>query len=103
MDEPYELCVLDKTLDELEKIMAEQSGKHKLAARLAKSLILHNRLVVLQTTGTSSKTSLVDDYLISFSGKDTIIATQDANLKKHVAEKGGRLIILRNKDHLEIK
>jgi rRNA-processing protein FCF1 len=107
MDEPYEIYVLDKTMDELNKIIKEQPGKHKAAAKLALDLAKHKKLKILRAKSLNmaenSKNIIVDDSLVSISDKDTIIATQDGELKKNLHQKGAKIIILRGKKHLEIR
>lgn len=74
-DFPYSVYVLDKTVDELNKVLV---GKDKAAAKLALSII-KGRAKILKT-----KKGYVDDILVRLAGKDTIIATQDRELKKRV-------------------
>ena len=40
----YELCIVDKTIDELNNIIEKQKGKHKAAAKLALQLIKSKHL-----------------------------------------------------------
>jgi rRNA-processing protein FCF1 len=107
MDEPYQICLLDRTVDELNKIFNEQTGKHKAAAKLALSLIKHKKPRILRAKSLNmaadSKNTIVDDSLLSISGEDTIVATQDSELKKKLKSKGAKIIILRGKKHLEIR
>ena len=37
--EPYEICIINKTIDELNSIIENQKGKHKESAGLALQLI----------------------------------------------------------------
>ena len=39
MNEPYELCILEETIDELNTIMETQKGKYKDGARIGLQLI----------------------------------------------------------------
>lgn len=94
-DFKYQLCVLDKTIDELKKIQKEQRGKHKAAAKLALALIKNKRIKKLKTT--SEK--YVDDLLAQYSRKDAIIATQDIGLKRRLKKP---YIILRQKKYLAL-
>jgi rRNA-processing protein FCF1 len=107
MDESYQICVLDRTVDELNKIVDEQPGKHKAAAKLALDIVNHKKIKIIRAKSlnmaVNSKDTIVDDSLLSISGEDTIIATQDAKLKKSLHEKGAKIIILRGKKHLEIR
>lgn len=93
----YSLFVLDKSLDELEKIVETQKGKEKAKARLALQLVKNKEIIILKTN--SDKT--VDDLLVELSDdKNNIIATQDRELRKRL--KGKNTIFLRNKKYLEI-
>ena len=107
MEESYHICVLDATIVELNKIINEQTGKHKSAAKLALGLIMHKKLKVIRTKSLNmpenSKNTIADDSLLTISGEDTIIATQDQELKKSLLERGNKIIILRGKKHLEIR
>src|SRR3989338_1043217 len=77
-DFPYQLAVLQGTLDELDKIMREQSGKDRQAAKLAKALLLAKKVVVIAEKGN------VDDILVEHSLKADLVLTQDQGLKKRL-------------------
>ena len=94
-DFPYQLCILDKTIDELKKIQKEQRGKHKAAVRLALQLVRRKPVKVIKTT--SNK--LVDDLLVEHSKKGAIIATQDIGLKRRLKKP---YIVLRQKKYLTL-
>lgn len=94
-DFKYELCIIDKTVDELESIIENQKGKNKAAAKLALSIIKTKKLKKIKTPeGT------VDDLIIKISNKDTIVATQDMELKRKLREKRVPMIVLRQKKYL---
>lgn len=109
MEEPYEICIVDRTIDELKNIIESPGGKARAAAKLALALIEHKKLKIIDTkqkslnTPVNSKEFIVDDILFDISDNNTIVATQDGGLKKRLSEKGIKTIILRNKKHLEIK
>jgi uncharacterized protein len=109
IEEPYNIFVVDRTIDELNSIIESQAGKHKDAAKLALQLIRQKNISIMETKQKSlymhinSKDIVVDDILLKISDENTIIATQDAGLKKRLADKGIQTIILRGKKHLEIK
>jgi len=94
-DFPYQLCVLDKTIDELKKIQKEQRGKHKRAAKLGLDLIKKKKVKIIKTTSKKS----VDDLLVQYSKKGAIIATQDLGLKHRLKKP---YIILRQKKYLAL-
>ncbi len=91
----YKLYVVDKTIDELKKIVEKQKGKHKLAAKVALQLIKNKKLAVIKT-----KEGYVDDLILDLLGKEVILATQDALLRKKAIIKGSQVIFLRSKNHL---
>jgi len=93
--EPVDLVVLDTSLDELRKIIREQRGKDKEAAKLALQLI-EGRARILESEGN------VDDAIVELADKDTIVCTQDRELKKRVQEKGAKVYNLRQKKYLAL-
>lgn len=82
----HKLAVLDKILEELEKVKPKE-------LKLIKKFI--EKLEIIK-----SKESKVDKELIRLSAEGYIIATQDLELKKQLA---GSMIIIRNKRYLELK
>ena len=79
-DFKYELSILDKTKDELKKIMETQRGKHKRAASLGIQLLKSKKVKTLIT----KTDKYVDDLLVEYSKKDYIVATQDLGLKRRL-------------------
>lgn len=93
-DFSYSLNVLDKTLDELNNIIEKQRGKHKQAALLALKLLKAKKVKVIKT----KKDKYVDDILVDLAKeKETLIATQDTELKKRLKNS---IITLRQKKYL---
>ena len=90
----YEICVIDKTLDELNKIIKEQKGKHKYSAKLALQLIKAKKLTIIKT---NSK-EYTDNILLEM--KDCVIATQDKELIKRLKKNSIKTITLRQKKYL---
>lgn len=99
---PYEICVLEKSLKELEKIKSEQKGKDKDASKIAIGIINQKIKQKSLNITSFSKDIAVDDILVELSNSETIVATQDKELKQRIKEKGGKLIVLKNKKYLEI-
>ena len=93
IDEKYEICVVDKTLEELEKLIKGNKEKDKKAAKLAKQLIKKNKVKIINTQGKN-----VDEIIIKIKDKDTIVATQDKELRKKLK---GDVIVLRQKKYLK--
>ncbi len=98
-DFKYKLCIIDKTIDELKKIMVNQKGKDKMAAMLGLVFIEQNKITKIKTKEKKN----VDNLIISNADKDTIVATQDAELKAQLKKKGIGLIVLRGKSHLALQ
>ncbi|MEM4337076.1 MAG: nucleotide-binding protein [Candidatus Woesearchaeota archaeon] len=94
----YEIYVLDKTVKELEKIVNEQKGKNKEAARLGLTILKRKDLKIIPSVSQKS----ADEILIEMADNDTIIATQDSAVRKAVKEKLANVIFLRNKKYLVI-
>ena len=92
----YKLCVLDKTIEELKKIIKEQKGKHKLAAKLGLELVKSKHINIIHTKSLKN----TDDTLAELSKKGYIIATQDKGLKVKI--KKGNLITLRQKKYIGV-
>lgn len=90
-DFPYTVNVLDKTIDELNKIVKNQKGKDKSAAKLALAIV-KDRTKVIKT-----KEGYVDDILVRLADNDTLIATQDRELKKRIKT---RIITIKQKKYL---
>lgn len=90
----YDLFIIDKTIDELNKIIKEQKGKHKEAAKLALALIKNKKIKKIKTTEDLD----VDSILLK--RKDAIIATQDAILKGKLKKNKIKTISLRQKKYL---
>ena len=92
----YDLCVLDKTINELKKVVDEQKGKDKSAAELALDLVKVKKLRILKTKGDN-----VDDLLVK--QKEAIIATSDKKLIKKLKNRGIKIIRLRQKKYLKLE
>ena len=95
----YELYIVDKTIQELEKIVNKQTGKNKKAAALG-MIFLGQRIKGRIKAGELT----VDEAILKQASKSKgcIVATQDAELKRKLKKKGVPLIVLKAKSHLEI-
>lgn len=95
----YRLFVLDKTVEELKKIVEEQKGKNRDAAKIALKLIAIKNVRVIKTKG-SKKT---DDIILEMaSGNDFIVATQDKDLKRRLINQSISIIVLKQKKILAL-
>lgn len=93
----YKLLIFDKTIHELRNIIEGQAGREKKAAQFALKLIEFKEISML-TSGDAD----VDSLILGNLNDDTIVATQDAALKRELLKKGTSVIILRQKKYLEI-
>ena len=95
----YGLYVLDKTMDELKKIILEQKGKHKEAAKIALQLLKIKKINIIKTESTKKTDEVIIVYAIK---GDYLVATQDKDLKRELINKGVNVIILKQKKTLMI-
>ena len=90
----YKIFVLDKSVEELKKVIEGQKGKSKDAAKIALKLIAIKNIWVIKTES-DKKT---DDTIVELSRKDNyIVATQDKDLKRSLINHGIEVIVLRQK------
>ena len=93
-DFKFSVKVLDKTIEELEKIIEEQGGKHKRNAKLALEIVKKKKIGKIKT---DENKNYVDDLLVELAKKGTIIVTQDKELKERVLGVGGKVMTIRQK------
>ncbi|MBT3304500.1 DNA-binding protein [Candidatus Woesearchaeota archaeon] len=94
MQHPYELFILDKTIMELNKIIEEQKGKDKVAAKLALQLI-EGKVNLIKTDA-----GLVDDLIVELADENTFVCTQDMVLKQRLKAKKIAIICMRQQQYL---
>lgn len=95
----YKLFVLDKTIEELKKIVELQKGKNKDAAKIALKLIAIKGIGVIKTKSIGR----TDDAILDTASKEGfIVATQDKDLKRRLINHSISLIVLRQKKILAI-
>ena len=94
----YRLASVDKTLDELDTIITKGTQDVKIGARLALQLIMKKRIEIIKT----DKNGYTDTLILKAADKDTIVATQDQDLKRRLKAKGIPVVIIRQKKYLEI-
>ena len=95
VDFNYKIKILDKTLDELGKILAEQKGKNKLAAKFALLFIQRTKISKIKT-----EEGGVDDLLVKKAAQGSIVLTQDQELKRRIKDVGGKILTIRQKKKL---
>lgn len=87
----FELCVLDKTIEELKKINNPES-------RIAAYLIRDFKVM----DSKRFKDTHVDDILVKIADKNTVIATQDKELIKKLKAKRIPIIMVRQKKYYSL-
>lgn len=97
INEPFELCIIDKSIRELNQIVVSGKEKDRFAAKLALALIIQKNLKTLHSFVTKKS---VDDIIVSKADNNTYVATQDKALRERLRQKGAKLIGLRQKKYL---
>jgi len=92
----YQLHIVDKTIEELERIIEKEKTKDKAAARFALKLVKAKKIKKIKT----KSDKYVDDIMVDLVKKEDIVATQDMELKQKLRKKGITLIVLRQKKYL---
>ena len=88
----FKICLLDRTLEELKKINSIES---RMA--LSYSRTFH----IIDTKEFEHKS--VDEILIEISSPETLIATQDKELKKELRKKNIPIIVIRQKKYYKFE
>lgn len=91
----YSINILDKSIDELEKLI-KKNKINKATFKLTKDIIKFKKIKIIKTKGNN-----VDELLLK--QKNAVIATQDKILKNKLEKKKIPIIIIRQKNHLELK
>ena len=95
---PYELCVVDKSMQELEKIASRGKTKEAKAARLSLALAQAKKVTILPSEHIFKNT---DDTILELAQQlDSLVATQDIALKRKLKAAQVPLVVLRQKRHL---
>lgn len=92
IQDKYRIFVLDKVINELEKLINTARLSEKKAAKLALGLIKHKRIEIMQTPEDGLT---ADDELLNLQGYAVI--TQDKELKEKLKEKGIEVLTIRQK------
>ena len=95
MTENYEMQIVSSSVSELKKIAATVMEESKFA-KYALMIMDLRKTKILETNESA------DSAILSFADKDTIVATNDIELRKKLKEKGIRSIYVRAKKKLEI-
>ncbi len=99
MNEAYELCIVDSTIDELNKLRELETGKNKAASALALQLLKKKEVRTLKTEKHLNTDKLIEKLAKS---PECIVATQDKALKAILKQNNNQLIVLRQKKFLKL-
>jgi rRNA-processing protein FCF1 len=98
LDFPHEIVVLDKVIDELEKLK-EQGGKKREDAGVALAVLNRRNVRVVKSTNAGS----VDTQILKAAERrKEPVATQDKELKRRLKAKGVPVVIIRQRSHLSL-
>jgi uncharacterized protein len=97
---PYEFCVIEDSIKELQKIIDgnPKKSKDKFNAKLAFIMVKQKGLKVLNNSANT-----VDDTIVDLSNSNVFVATQDKQLQKRVEERGAKLLLLRQQKYFVVK
>lgn len=99
MDFKYQVYIIDKTVDELEKLINEGKLSEKTSAKVALQLLKRKNIKILKT----AKDRSVDDLLLALDPRTFIIATQDRELKKRLKARKFKTLVIRQKKHIVLE
>lgn len=92
-------CIMEGTLSELNKIIQKESGADKNAAKLGLELLKAKGLKTLAHPLDQDVDSAILDLEAT---ENTVVATQDMELRSKLRSKGVRVIYLRQKKYISI-
>jgi len=102
-DFKYIICVVDGTIDELEKLAETGKPKDKIAARISLELIKKKMVKITKISSKNKRVKNVDLLILNLIKEgDFIVATQDKELKREIRKKRVPIIVLRQKGYLEL-
>ncbi len=93
---PYEIKIVEGTMEELKKLMEKGDSKEKKAAKFALSMVTQYKVGILKADEGD-----VDTTIASLPN-GTIVATQDYGLKLRLKGKGISLLVLRQQKYLQL-
>ncbi len=96
LDHSFEVAILDRTMEELDEIIA-RGKKEGQAAKLARTILMTKRVTILPTIGGHT-----DNLLLDKADENNIIATMDKALKQRLKRKKQDVVIMRGKNRLAV-
>ena len=102
-DFKYEACVVDGTIDELEKLIEVGNPKDRIAARISLELLKKENIKIIRTYPKNKRVKNVDLLILNLIKKgDFIVATQDKEFKREIRKKEVQIIVLRQKKYIKL-
>jgi len=99
----YQICVLDKIVDELKKLAETGKPKDRASAKISLELIKKKKIKIVKTPSKNKRVKNVDLLILNLIKKGNfIVATQDKELKREIRKKGVPIIVLRQKKYLKL-
>lgn len=96
LDTNFELAVLDRTMEELDTIVA-RGKKEGGYAKLARTILMTKKVNIEMTSGGHT-----DTLLLKKADENHIVATMDKELKRKLKKKGQSVVIMRGTKKLAI-
>ena len=96
LDFKYQLYIVDKTIDELEKLINQGNLTDKIGANVALEFLKRKNIKILKT----AKNRSVDELILALNPNTFIIATQDKALKKQLKDKKFKVLTIRQKKQI---
>ena len=93
----HKLCIYQSSVEELKRLLEMSKGKDKKAVQFALKLISLKNIKVLDSKGTYADRAILENL-----DHNSIIATQDRQLRDKILEKGSSVLILRQKEYLKL-
>ena len=94
----FSICVIDRTVEELENLKQNGDAKEKKASKMALEAITKLNIEVLHAEERLKK---VDESILDVAAKRKLmVATQDKELKRLLKEKGIRVYYLRQRKYV---
>ncbi len=102
-DFKYTVCIVEGTIDELEKLAETGKPKDKIAARISLELIRNKKINIIKTSPKNKRVKNVDILILNWIKEGNfIVATQDKELKREIRKKGDPIIVLRQKGYFKL-
>ncbi len=96
LDFSFEVAILDRTMEELDTIIA-RGKKEGQYAKLVKTILMTKKVTIMPTAGGHT-----DNLLLEKADENNIIATMDKELKRKLKRKGQDVVIIRAQKKLAL-